>query len=164
MLVDQLVAATAPWAELYGNNPVLQNAVAFGHLGGMVLSGGLALATDRFVVSKRRVTIEERRRHLAAAPAIHGWVILGLGLTMVSGMLMLAADLEYLIAARAFWIKMGLVALLLTNGFLIKRQENILNKTHPKISRHWRRLRHLSAMSLTLWFAVVLAGVTMGNI
>lgn len=161
--MDQLVAATAPWANFYSGSSLVQNAVTFGHLGGMVMSGGLAIATDRSVVGKASVSPEERRRHLKAASGTHRWVILGLGITMITGALMLAADLEYLIVSRAFWIKMGLLGLLLANGLFITRQEGVVSSTHPALTRHWRRLRRLSMTSFLLWFAVVLAGVAMGN-
>ncbi len=164
MLIDQLVAVADPWAMFYNNSLFAQTAVTFGHFGGMVVSGGLALAADRSAIGAARATVEDKRRYLRVAGGVHKWVVFGLFLTIVSGVLMLGADLEIFITSRAFWMKMGLVGALLLNGMLIVRQEHKLTKTHPLVSRHWRRLRSFALTSLVLWLAVIFAGVTMTNI
>jgi len=74
--------------------------------------------------------------------------------------LMLLADLETFWSARAFWIKMSLVALLLANGAVLQQAER-LARTLP--AKAWRQLKLTSVVSLVLWFAVLLAGTILAS-
>jgi hypothetical protein len=49
---------------------------------------------------------------------------------------------------------MGLVALLLTNGYVRLRAENVLRQGGTA----WITFRRTSAISLVLWFLILLAG------
>jgi uncharacterized membrane protein len=164
-LVSQLAGAVAPWAQLYGDSPVAQTLVGFGHFGGMITAGGFALATDRATLRASRATAAwEHRRHLQELAGVHPIVLMALGVTALSGLLMFAADVDALSAQPAFWIKMGLVALLLANGWTMTRAERRLRAGHPSEGDGWRRLRRASLASLVLWFAVVLAGSVLPNV
>lgn len=157
-LVSQLATAVAPWADFYNASPVAQTVVTFGHFGGMMTAGGLALATDRATLRSIKGEAWEHRRHLRELAAIHPLILGALAITSLSGLLMFAADVEALAVSPMFWIKMSLVLLLLANGWIMLQAEHQLERVHPSDARGWRRLRRASLVSLGLWFAVVLAG------
>jgi hypothetical protein len=91
---------------------------------------------------------------------VHAIAITGLAMLAVSGVLMLLADLETFWSARAFWIKMSLVALLVANGAVMQQAER-LARTLP--AQAWRQLKLTSVVSLVLWFAVLLAGTILAS-
>lgn len=157
-IVSQLATAVAPWADFYNANTVAQTVVTFGHFGGMMTAGGLALASDRSTLRSMRGEAWEHRRHLRELAAIHPLILAALAVTSFSGLLMFAADVEVLAASPMFWIKMLLVLLLLANGWVMLQAERQLVRVHPSDGHGWRRLRRASLISLGLWFAVVLAG------
>lgn len=157
-LVTQIAAVVAPWADLYNNSAAAQTVVTFGHFGGMMTAGGFALATDRSTLRAVEGEAWEHRRHLRELASIHPIVLGALALTLASGVLMFAADLEALAVSPTFWVKMGLVALLMVNGWEMTRAERSLRDGHPSEGRGWRRLRRASVVSLVLWFSVVLTG------
>lgn len=160
-VVQQLALWVAPWADFYNGSTMAQSLVNFGHFGGMMTAGGLALAADRATL---RATVEGRARQLQELATLHPLVVAALGFTALSGVLMLAADLEALASMPVFWLKMGLVALLLLNGYGMTRTERTLQLGDPAEARGWRRLRHAAVASLALWFAVVLVGSILPNL
>lgn len=158
-IVAQLAAAAQPWADLYNDSTVLQSLVMFAHLGGVLLSGGGAVTTDRSTLAAARRAPEERAHALQGLRTSHRAILLGLGVVIASGILLLAADVETLLGTPVFWVKMGLLAALLVNGVLITRAERPLAAlAGPEGERRqWVRLRGLSYASLALWFALVLS-------
>jgi uncharacterized membrane protein len=163
-IVHQLATVVAPWADFYNGSKVAQSVVSFGHFGGLMTAGGFALAADRATLKAAAEPQVLGMRHLKELSTIHPIVIAALAVTGVSGLLMFAADLESLVATPAFWIKMGLVALLLTNGWVMQQAERHLQSGDPADARGWKRLRTASLASLVLWFAVVLAGSILPNV
>jgi hypothetical protein len=163
-IVHQLALTLAPWADFYGASTVTQTAVSFGHFGGMMTAGGFALSADRATLRAAAAPAAERSRQLRELAGTHPIVVGALAITSLSGLLMLAADLESLIASPAFWAKMGLVALLFTNGWVMLQAERSLERGNPGDPRGWKRLRKASLWSLSLWFAVVLAGSILPNV
>ncbi len=157
-----LATMVEPWARLYRDHPVIESGVAFVHFGGLLAAGGFAIAADRGTLRAVGADAARRRAHLDELGAVHQPVLVGLSVVMVSGLLMLAADLEPLVRSPTFWIKMGLVALLLANGLGLTRAEARLRR--DQASDHgWRVLRRWALGSLTLWFAVTLAGTFLAN-
>ncbi len=163
-IVQQLALAVAPWADFYNASAVAQSAVSFGHFGGMMTAGGLALSADRSTLRAAAAESTEHHRQLRELSAIHPLVVTALAVTTVSGLLMFAADLETLSGSAMFWAKMVLVVLLLANGGLMVRAERRLAAGHPAEAQLWRQLRRASVVSLGLWFAVVLAGAILPNV
>jgi len=163
-IVQQLASALAPWADFYNASTATQTVVSFGHLGGMMTAGGFALAADRATLRAAAGPVLERSRQLGELAGTHPIVLSALAITSLSGLLMLTADLESLVASPAFWAKMGLVALLLTNGRMMLQAERSLARGDPGDARGWSRLRRASLRSLSLWFAVVLAGSILPNV
>jgi hypothetical protein len=162
-LIHQLAAAVAPWADFYNASKVAQTTVTFGHFGGMMTAGGFALAADRSTLRAVNAEADDRSRHLSELAGIHPIVLGALGVTALSGLLMFAADLETLTVAPAFWVKLGLVGLLLANGYAMVRTERRLQLA-PADAGLWSLLRLASLASLGLWFAVLLAGSILPNV
>jgi len=162
-LLQQLSALVAPWADFYNASKVAQSVVTFGHFGGMMTAGGFALAADRATLRAAAAPAPEQPRQLRELAGTHPIVVAALAVTALSGVLMFAADLENLGVNPVFWIKMGLVALLLGNGWRMLRAEQALSRGGAADARGWRRLRGVAIASLVLWFAVVLAGSILPN-
>lgn len=161
-LLTQLAAVVAPWADFYNASKVAQTTVTFGHFGGMMTAGGFALAADRSTLRAAAAEPAERARHLSELSTIHPIVVGALAVTALSGLLMFAADLESLAVSLVFWAKIGLIAVLLANGYAMLRTERRLELAQDD-QKLWRRLRLASFASLALWFAVVLAGSILPN-
>jgi len=136
-----VAAAVASWAHLFNNNHAVNTAVTFAHFAGVLIGGGMALAADRAAF---------RPVPQPADPRVHRWVAVALVVIFVSGILMMLADLDTYLTSWAFWIKMGLVVVLLGNGYARIRAE-----AHPAGGR-W--LRRTSAVSAALWLTILLAG------
>ena len=60
-----------------------------------------------------------------------------------------------------FWLKMGLMVLLLLNGALLLRGERQVTAGR---ARAWARLHYAAVASLVLWFLTTLAGAALPNI
>ncbi len=85
----------------------------------------------------------------------------GLVAIFISGLLLLAADVDTYWHSRVYWLKMALVALLLANGAFLMIAERQLQLGHPKA---WARLRNAAHASLSLWFRTTLDGAALPNI
>jgi hypothetical protein len=158
-LVDQLADLTQPWASLYNDTPALQTAITFLHLAGIFLGGGFAIATDRETfVALRAARLSGQIRHLAHLHTIHRPVLVGLVMALGSGFLLWAADVQTFARSTVFWVKMALLALLLTNGYVLARTETALREGVPDSPVLWARLRYISAASIALWLGLILAG------
>jgi hypothetical protein len=155
-----LVQAAQGWAKLYADSKPISIGVTYVHLAGLLLGGGAAVAADRETLKASREAEPVRADHLAFLGTVHGIAIAGLALIAVSGLAMLLADLETFWSAKAFWIKMSLVVLLLANGLLMRHAERMAPALPAKA---WRQLRWTSVASLALWFAIVLASTILAN-
>lgn len=162
--VDVFSRLVQPWASLYSDHTWIQNSLVFLHLAGIFLGGGFAIATDRDTfIAVRSARLSGQIRHLGRMRTIHKPVMFGLALALGSGFLLFAADLEHYAGSGVFWIKMALLAALLTNGFVLKRTEESLNSGQPDSPKLWDRLWKISVSSLVLWLAVILAGTLLGS-
>jgi len=155
-----LLEAAQGWARVYADSKLVSTGVIYVHLAGLLLGGGAAVAADRETLKAAREPEPVRADHLAFLGTVHGIAIAGLAMLAASGAAMLLADLDTFWSARAFWIKMSLVALLLANG-LVMRQAEQLARTLP--ARAWRRLRTTSILSLVLWFTILLASTILAS-
>ncbi|MDE3155912.1 MAG: hypothetical protein KGN76_12460 [Acidobacteriota bacterium] len=156
--LSQLIAN---WAAVFGNYSALRTAVDFAHVGGLLAGGGCAVAADRATLIAARQEAQVRTQQLRALHGVHRVVLVALVFVVLSGVLLLASDLQTYIASDIFWLKMGLVALLLMNGGLLLRFER---GAEQGLERAWRGLCYASIASLALWFLTTLAGVALTNI
>jgi hypothetical protein len=163
--IQAVATAAKPWASLYSDSTVVSSAVTFFHLAGLLFAGGLAIATDRSTFRALRGTDEDRNRLLVDLGNSHSWVLGGLSVIFVSGLLLALSDVKTFAYSPVYWTKMSLVVLLLLNGSLLQRTERklqagsmLIQSTGPR-QRLWSRLRFAAASSMLLWTAIVLAGV-----
>lgn len=159
-----LVHLLQPWNDFYSHSKVTQTIVLFAHIGGLVLGGGLALATDRATFRLGRLAPNERALRLTDLAVAHRTVLAGLSISITSGLLLLASDIETFFGSWIFWTKMILVGLLLANGFLMTRAELWLARDATDTSPGWGRLRTAAIASGVLWYTVTLAGVALANL
>ena len=169
MLLAQLEAAkhssalarlAEPWNTLYSDSKVVSATVVFLHLVPLLIAGGAAIAADRATLRAGRGTAEDRARQLAEIGRTHAVVLGGLALSFASGVLLFLSDVDTFLESPFFWIKLGLVGLLLVNGFVMTRTEQTL-KGRGDDGALWGRMRTISILSLMLWIATTLAGVVL---
>jgi len=149
------------WAALYSGSAVLRTVVAFFHVAGLVGGGGAAIAADRATLKATRRGLAVTRQQLAAIHNTHRVVIVGLAAVIVSGVLLFGADVGTYAVSRLFWLKMGMVALLMINGAILVRVGR--NGSEPN-ERTRRTMRWTAGLSLALWFLTTLAGAGLPNI
>jgi hypothetical protein len=149
------------WGSFYANHAVTRTLITFAHIGGLVLAGGAAMTIDRGLLWSARRGTENPEAHLAAARGSHGFVLWGLALVTISGLLLFAADVDTFWSSRVFWIKMTLIALLVVNGAALMRSER---RASAGEASAWRTLRWTAAASLILWTLTTLAGVALLNV
>ena len=169
MLLAQLTAAEGssalarmaePWNSLYSDNKVVSATVVFLHLVPLLLAGGFALSADRATLRASRGSGEDRTRHLGELARVHPFVLSGLALSFISGVLLFLADVDEFLGSPFFWVKLGLIGLLLLNGFMMNRTERALAGGANEATL-WGRLRTIAVMSVILWIATTLAGVVL---
>jgi amino acid permease len=149
------------WGSIYANHAALRTAVVFAHVASLIVGGGAAIAADRATLGAIALDDEGRDASLQLLHGTHRLVIVSLTLVAVSGLTMFAADVTTFVYSRVFWIKMGLVALLVVNGALLWRSEK---RAGRRDSSAWRTLRVTALASVALWLLATLAGVALTNI
>ena len=167
MLVIQELARTfRPWQSLYSNSSLVSSSVTALHIVTLLLSGGLALGADRMTLRALREPEPERARHLGELRAVHRPVVAAMVLLLVSGALLAAADVETFAVSVLFWVKMGVVVLLLANGVLLVRTERRIEhslQAGATPHRVWRGLGIHARISLSLWLVITVLGVVLTN-
>ena len=166
-LIQAVATAVKPWSVLFSDYTAVSSAVTFFHLGGLLFAGGLAISSDRATFRALRGTDEDRSRLLTDLDNSHRWVLTGLAVIFASGILLALSDVKTFAYSPTYWIKMSLVVLLLANGVLLQRTEqrlragSLLPQSTSPPQKLWSRLRFTAAASMTLWTAIVLAGVVL---
>ena len=149
------------WGSFYANHAAIRTLVAFVHVGALITGGGLAVSADRTMLTSVLDDDWSRRSLLEMLQGTHRLVIGSLVLITASGLLLFASDFETFVYSRFFWIKMGLVVLLMVNGLALWRAERrALSGDHAA----WGTLRFTAIASITLWFLTTLGGVALPNI
>ena len=148
------------WVSVYANHAVLRTAVAFAHIGGLVGGGGCAIAADYATLALPREAVAARAAHVQSIRRTHVIVVAGLVGLFLSGVLLLAADLETYLGSRVFWLKMALIAALLINGVVLTR----LGQRTVARESGWDSLRRASIVSIALWLLTTLLGAALPNI
>lgn len=148
------------WASIYANSSALRSAISFAHVGALVGGGGCALAADRATLRAFRLAPGAVAAEINHLHGIHRVVLTGLAVMIVSGVLLMLADLDAYLEATAFWIKMGLVVALFVNGSILVRSAL---RAETGDGRAREMLRRTSIASIILWFATTLLGAVLPN-
>lgn len=143
---------------------MVSTTVTFAHLGGLLLGGGCAVAGDRITLRFQSIDPACQLTHLEERSTLHRPVVVGLGITLVSGLLLLASDLKTFLPSIIFWAKMALIVVLLVNGLQIQRADSALMRDPERSEKQWERLRRMSRVSLALWFVITLLGTALLSI
>lgn len=155
-----LARLAEPWNALYSDSKVVSSAVVFLHLLPLLLAGGAALSADRATLRAARGSSDDRTRQLGELARVHALVLGGLALSFVSGVLLFLSDVDEYLGSPVFWVKLGVVGLLLLNGFMMTRTEKALASGGDETAL-WARLRTISVLSLILWTTTTLVGVVL---
>jgi uncharacterized membrane protein len=159
-----LIQLFAPWQALYSDSKIVAGTVTATHLLALLFGGGLAVAADRATLRALSKHADDRLHALQNIRTTHRPVLIALIVLFISGFALAAADLETFLGSWIFWVKLGLVALLLLNGFFLERTETRLRFSPVSgDARLWRRLRTTAAMSIALWSATLVAGTLLVN-
>src|SRR4051794_37102225 len=153
-----------PWAHAYADSKLIATVVTFGHIASLLMAGGLAVATDRATLRALSLAAAERGRHLEDLSGVHRLVVGGLALSVITGFLLFASDVETFVGSWIFWLKMGLICVLLLNGYRMTRAEHALRADAAEASPAWIALRRSALVSVALWYAITLAGVALMNV
>ena len=148
------------WNSIFSNHALLRTAVNFIHVGGLMLAGGCAITADLATIEAIRVGPIGRSSQLHVLKRTHTIVVTGIAALVVSGLLLFAADADMFLHSRIFWLKMGLMAMLLLNGVLMLLGERRVLRGD---TRAWKRLHRVAVSSLLLWFLTTLAGTALTN-
>jgi hypothetical protein len=163
-VTESLASFFEPWADLYGNSALISTLVVFTHIAALVFAGGLAVTLDRATLRASRGPAEFRWRQLEELASAHRLVVIGVTLSVVSGLLLLTADIATYLTSPIYWIKMSLFALLLVNGWAMTRLETrIRHAPNAADAEGWRLLRRTALFSIVLWFAIAFSGVALVN-
>src|SRR5262252_4598422 len=90
------------WGSIYANHAVIRTFVTFAHVGGLIAGGGLAIATDRSVLSLASHDPASQRSLLQAIHGAHRVVAVSLALVALSGVLLFASDADTFLYSRFF--------------------------------------------------------------
>ena len=149
------------WAAFYSGSAVMRTLVSFVHIAGLVGGGGAAVAADRATLKATRKGLAVTRSQIDSIHNTHRIVLVGLACVIASGVLLFAADVDTYAASRLFWLKMGMVALLMINGAVLVR----VGRGRPSPDEGTRRtMRWTAGISLALWLLTTLAGAGLPNI
>lgn len=166
-IVQTLSDALAPWQNLFSDSTLVSASVTTAHVVTLLFAGGLAIAADRSSLRAVKQSAEQRSFMLGELGAVHRPVLIAIVALFISGLLLAAADVETFATSWIFWLKMGLVVLLLVNGVLLLRTESKLgaglaedDESDPGL---WRQLACRSRTSLALWALITIAGTVLTN-
>jgi len=151
-----LASTIESWAAFYDAHRMASVTIHYLHLAGLVVGGGTALAADRQILKAARSGPAERSATVAALHASHRVVVPALAVVVVTGALMTASDTTTFIGSRLYWVKMGLVTLLLLNGAGILAAERAASRER---AHAWSWLGLTSVASLVLWLVILFMGV-----
>ena len=174
-VLEQLVAVTKPWAEVFADHPVLSTGVIAAHIVSMFVAGGMAIGADRAILRSKPGTADAVRAVVADLSTTHSVVIGGLACTAVTGLALLASEVGTFAVSRVFWIKMAVVTILLLNGIRMRRAEQQVmgslegvpirttEMAVPFPKKEWGGIRSAAGTSLVAWLTIVVLGVVLTN-
>jgi uncharacterized membrane protein len=171
MIIEQIANFVAPWHDFYASSKIVPTVTESVHLLALLFGGGLAVAADRTTRRLSQGDAATRTLHLQELSAVHRPVLMALAVSFVSGVALVAADVDTLLVSPFLWAKLGCVTLLLVNGWVLTTTEGKLRKlpvagaaadtAGSDSARLWDRLRFNANCSMGLWAATLIAGVAL---
>lgn len=160
--IEQIAQWLEPWNHLFAHSKWVSGTVTGAHILFLMFGGGLAIAADRTTLRIDRTDAAAREEQIREIRAVHAPVLISLVILLVSGVLLAASDAETFLPSVWFWVKIGLVVLLMINGSVLTLTERRLGQGLTEAG--WGRLRALAWTSMILWTATAVAGLILPNI
>ena len=161
-MIRQIAQMLEPWKNLYGNSAVVSTTVVSAHILALVVGGGLAIAADRTTLRTLSCPGPARPWLLEELHDVHRPVLIGIVALVATGILMVAADFETFMLSIVFWVKMGLLAVLLVNGaFLYRAESSLAGAARTGVEpddKFCTRLRLSARLSISLWLVITVGG------
>ncbi len=155
-MLPVLIGLISWWNGYYGNHQLVSVSIRFLHLAGLLLGGGTGLFADRRVLRAARTGSDTPEAVLEFLAQTHVQVIAGIMVVGLTGTLMFAADTATFLVSRVFWVKMGVVALLVANGSGILLLER--KAARRGAAAVWPQLIVVSSVSAILWLTALFMG------
>ncbi len=162
-VIESLATAVKPYADWYSHSKPAETVVTFLHIAGVMVGGGLAIASDRMALRIGNGSVDDRRRLLRDFHEVHRPVLIALTVVVLSGAAMMLSDVETFLVSPVYYTKIGLFGVLLVNGFVMTRTEGVLTADPTPTNRKWGRFRLGAMASIALWLATALVGVWLVN-
>lgn len=164
----QVASVLEPWKTYWHDHDAVSTAITATHVAAIVIAGGLAIGADRTTLRFMRRSADERFMHAEELHAVHRPVLMALAAVVVSGLLMAGSDIQEFAEKPIFWIKMGLILVLLINGAMLQKSEaRVLRGTAtppvPSNEAEWARIGTYARVSMTLWVVITIAGVILAS-
>jgi uncharacterized membrane protein len=160
--IATLAVWAEPWRRAFSTSVVVSTGVLFAHVASLVCAGGLSFAADRASLLSGTGVRPEAEQELCTRLANRRFAIRALTVVALSGVLLFLSDVDSFIHLRTFWLKMGLVALVITNSLLAQRHDGQIYSAGPVTARRnaqrMARGRVHARVSLSLWLLTILAG------
>ena len=160
--LEQIAQWLEPWNHLFAHSKWVSGTVTGAHILFLMFGGGLAIAADRTTLRINRADAAAREEQIGEIRAVHLPVLISLVILLVSGVLLAASDAETFLPSPWFWLKIGLVVLLMINGSVLTVTERRLGQ--GLTDSGWARLRTLAWTSIGLWTATAVVGLILPNI
>ncbi len=164
--LQSLAHALQPWQSIYSSSKIVATIVTSLHVTALLFGGGFAVAADRTTLRALSWDGNARRGALDELDVVHTPVLMAITLSFITGILLATADIETFVKSPYFWVKLSLVALLLLNGVFLRGTERAARAAVAAGASGddlYARLKVTSWLSIALWTAVLIAGVTLTN-
>jgi uncharacterized membrane protein len=158
-----LIDLTAPWGDFMKHSKLAKTIVIFLHLAPIVVGGGIAIGLDRLTLRLSKGEDADRGRHVAELARTHTIVIAALSVSIISGLLLVAAEIDNFPTSWIFWVKMGFILILLLNGARMKSVEQRMATAGSITTEDWARLHTAALASVTLWLTITFLGVALSK-
>lgn len=157
-----LIDLTAPWGEFMKHSKITKVIVLFFHIAPIVVGGGIAISLDRLSLRLAKGDAADRGRHLAELAGTHNVVIYSIAVSIISGLALVAGEIDNFPTSWIFWVKMGFIVILLLNGLRMKGIETSMARNGPS-EADWARLHTVAISSIALWLTITFLGVALSK-
>jgi hypothetical protein len=144
------------WSAYYESHALLSVTLRFLHMSAIVLGGGAGVWTDWQILKAAKSGTAEREAVLKLLSRSHMYVVPWMLVLVVTGALLTAADTRTFFVSKVFWVKIAMVALLVSNWVLLLILESRARQFGIKTV--WSKLVLTSCLSALFWQTTLFAG------